>query len=87
MRNVREQSYMQQGQCRRRSEVAPGPEQELPQPRRGPWRSRLSFCNLQVPSGADLHMQPWRSPQAAAEVAEGAAAYGYPHRSSSRPEL
>ena len=30
--------------------------------RRGPWRSRLSPCSSWALHGADLHVQPWRSP-------------------------
>jgi len=32
------------------------------QPRRGPWWSTLSPCCPWALCGADLHMQPWRSP-------------------------
>jgi len=37
------------------------------QPRRGLWKSRLSPCSPQVSHGADLHMQPRRSPRGSGE--------------------
>ena len=47
------------------------------QPRRGPWWSTLSPCSPWALCGADLHMQPWRSPWCSSGcVLEEAAVHG-----------
>lgn len=56
-----------QGQCRRRAGGASGAEQNLPAAQKRPKVEQAVPSSPWAPHRADLHMQPWRSPQHSSE--------------------